>query len=184
MLFVPSFNYNLFSISTLTKDSSCSVFFFPDKCIFQDQNQKRVLAVGNEHEGLYHLQLSSSPCGSSFSSSHVNSVSKSKTSALWHLRLGHPSLSILNKIDVLASNIDSSYNKSCPICPIAKQCSLPFNNNSSYASCTFDLIHIDLWGPYNTSTQYGCKYFLTVVDDHSSATCSLYQQRNMCFMSF
>lgn len=31
----------------------------------------------------------------------------------------------------------------------------------------FDLIHVDIWGPYRTSTISGAKYFLTVVDDFS-----------------
>ena len=34
----------------------------------------------------------------------------------------------------------------------------------------FDLIHIDVWGPYRHTTVNKCKYFLTIVDDHSRAT--------------
>ncbi|XP_075095218.1 uncharacterized protein LOC142173512 [Nicotiana tabacum] len=31
----------------------------------------------------------------------------------------------------------------------------------------FELIHVDVWGPYKESTYNGFKYFLTVVDDYS-----------------
>lgn len=31
------------------------------------------------------------------------------------------------------------------------------------------ICYIDVWGPYNTPTNNGCKYFLTLVDDHSRA---------------
>lgn len=34
----------------------------------------------------------------------------------------------------------------------------------------FDLIHLDLWGPYPTKTYNGYSYFLTIVDDFSRAT--------------
>lgn len=34
----------------------------------------------------------------------------------------------------------------------------------------FDLLHMDVWGPYQGETLHGCKYFLTLVDDFSRAT--------------
>lgn len=44
-----------------------------------------------------------------------------------------------------------------------KQLSFPFNNKlSTYA---FDLVHMDVWGPYSTPTLEGFKYLLTVVDE-------------------
>lgn len=30
----------------------------------------------------------------------------------------------------------------------------------------FELIHVDIWGPYQTSSHYGAHYFLTIVDDY------------------
>jgi len=35
---------------------------------------------------------------------------------------------------------------------------------------TFDLIHVDIWGPVNIVSVYGHKYFLTIVDDYSRHT--------------
>ena len=34
----------------------------------------------------------------------------------------------------------------------------------------FDLIHVDIWGPYSHNTCEGAKFFLTIVDDCSRAT--------------
>jgi len=34
----------------------------------------------------------------------------------------------------------------------------------------FDLIHVDIWGPYSIPSIHGHKYFLTVVDDYSMYT--------------
>lgn len=36
----------------------------------------------------------------------------------------------------------------------------------------FDLIHMDVWGPYKVATYNGMKYFLTLVDDKSRWTCT------------
>ncbi|XP_015160329.1 uncharacterized protein [Solanum tuberosum] len=45
-----------------------------------------------------------------------------------------------------------------------------FPSSSIRSSACFDLIHVDLWGPYSTSTFDGNKYFLTIVDDFSRLT--------------
>ncbi|XP_074266801.1 uncharacterized protein LOC141590089 [Silene latifolia] len=42
--------------------------------------------------------------------------------------------------------------------------------SDSISFAPFDLIHIDLWGPYHTQTYNGYKYFLTIVDDFSRCT--------------
>ena len=34
----------------------------------------------------------------------------------------------------------------------------------------FDLVHNDIWGPFNVSTPAGHRYFLTIVDDYTRAT--------------
>lgn len=39
-----------------------------------------------------------------------------------------------------------------------------------YAVSNYDLIHMDVWGPYIIETHRGSKYFLTLVDNHNRAT--------------
>nr|GLL16767.1 uncharacterized protein LOC109150247 [Ipomoea trifida] len=36
-------------------------------------------------------------------------------------------------------------------------------------SACFELLHMDIWGPYRVATIHGHLYFLTIVDDHSRA---------------
>ena len=47
---------------------------------------------------------------------------------------------------------------------------MPFPLSSSMAVCSFDLLHIDLWGPYQTPCLSGATYFLTILDDHTRVT--------------
>ncbi|XP_004516485.1 uncharacterized protein [Cicer arietinum] len=44
---------------------------------------------------------------------------------------------------------------------------LPFPNSTTIADCCFDLIHMDIWGPFSMPSILGYKYFLTVVDEKS-----------------
>ncbi|GKB65306.1 retrovirus-related pol polyprotein from transposon TNT 1-94 [Tanacetum coccineum] len=55
-------------------------------------------------------------------------------------------------------------------CPMAKFAKLPYALSDSHALEPFNLIHIDIWGPYKVATNGKYKYFLTIVDDFSRAT--------------
>jgi len=44
---------------------------------------------------------------------------------------------------------------------------LPFPHSQIHCTRIFELVHIDLWGPYCVQTYNGYKYFLTIVDDYS-----------------
>lgn len=47
---------------------------------------------------------------------------------------------------------------------------LPFNSKNNVCDNAFDLLHIDVWGPFSTSTTEGYRYFLMIVDDHTHVT--------------
>lgn len=53
---------------------------------------------------------------------------------------------------------------------MARITKLPFSISESHAVSPFDLIHIEIWGPYKECTKRDCRYFLTVVDDHTRYT--------------
>lgn len=36
----------------------------------------------------------------------------------------------------------------------------------------FELIHVDIWGPYHTPSMTGANYFMTLIDDFTRATCT------------
>ncbi|KAK8322328.1 hypothetical protein V6Z11_A12G164100 [Gossypium hirsutum] len=105
VLHIPDFNYNLLSVSQLTKDLNCFVSFYPSFCLLQDLCSGRMLGIGKEHADLYYFhphQLSSSlvyphksanislPLVTSFMALHNDPH-------VWHARLGHTSVSIMKK---------------------------------------------------------------------------------------
>lgn len=53
---------------------------------------------------------------------------------------------------------------------MAKQTCLPFPTCNSKTVTTFDLVHMDIWGPLAVQSIHGHKYFLTVVDDFTRHT--------------
>jgi len=76
---------------------------------------------------------------------------------LWHRRCGHVSSSVLKKmLSSDLSSITETLNK-CTICPCAKQTRIHFTVSTSKSFACFDLVHMDLWGPYKTSTHDGNK---------------------------
>ncbi|KAK4394268.1 Retrovirus-related Pol polyprotein from transposon RE1 [Sesamum angolense] len=55
------------------------------------------------------------------------------------------------------------------VCPLAKQTRAPFPPSDTHAQHPFDLIHVDIWGPYKHATLSGAHCVLTIVDDHSKS---------------
>ncbi|XP_030950060.1 uncharacterized protein LOC115973965 [Quercus lobata] len=60
VLCVPSFSFNLLSVSQLTKKMHCCLIFLSTFCFIQDLNCWRTIGVGEVHDGLYLLQHSPS----------------------------------------------------------------------------------------------------------------------------
>lgn len=58
----------------------------------------------------------------------------------------------------------------CTICPLTCQRRLSFKNSEIKSGHAFELLHIDLWGPYVHPTYNGCTMFLTIVDDYTRTT--------------
>ncbi|KAG8645602.1 hypothetical protein MANES_10G077024v8 [Manihot esculenta] len=82
---------------------------------------------------------------------HINKQSFSITK-LWHSRLGHSSTKKMRHLFVV------------PI--ISKR--LVFPSNVEHSFTIFELLHMDLWGPYRIKSVTGAYYIFTIVDDHSS----------------
>lgn len=98
----------------------------------------------------------SSSCAIFPNPSHCNKI-------LWHQKLSHASDDVLNHLD-LGMKFDI---KPCDFCHKVKQHRQPFHKSVVHVVNLFDLVHMDLWGPYKLPTSSGCTYFLTMVDDHS-----------------
>ncbi|KAK9723639.1 hypothetical protein RND81_05G014800 [Saponaria officinalis] len=87
---------------------------------------------------------------------------------LLHARLGHTSpAKLLRVADVHNGELKSFVYDTCVLAKLHK---FPFERSVSRAENAFELIHIDLWGPYMTPLLTGAHYFLTIVDDHTRVT--------------
>lgn len=125
VLFVPNFNFNLLSISALTKDTSIIVLFSSHSFhilsynpleLFQEHIPDYMIGKDNLHNNLYILDYNAPASFSTTNIHHLAHVS----SEVWHQRLGHPSP---NKIQLLSKYLDISKDKIkhdqlCKICAL------------------------------------------------------------------
>ncbi|CAL9006318.1 unnamed protein product [Prunus brigantina] len=161
VLHVPKFRVNLLSVSKLTRALNCMVTFYPDFCVVQDVETKRMIGLGKHFDGLYYLTPQQNP----HLANHIH-----RTSDLWHQRLGHLSSAPLHFLSKAIPNIMFDSTHVCDVCPLAKQTRLPFTHSSIKSTAPFDLIHCDIWGPHKIPTHSGARYFLTIVDDFTRFT--------------
>ena len=162
VLFIPKFRLNLISISSLTSDIGSRVVFDPSCYEIQDPIRGLMNGKGRRIGNLYVLDTESP-------SVSVNAV---VDIGMWHKRLDHPSFS---RLDVISEVLGTTRHKNkknafCHTCHLAKQKKLSFPSENNICNSTFELLHIDIWGPFSVETVEGFKYFLTLVDDHSRAT--------------
>ena len=162
VLCIPTFSFNLVSISKLTQSSSCCCIFLSHFCLIQDLQLWRMIGLGKKQGGLYTLQPTSStilpqsildiisklsPFSSGVFVQTCNAASVMNNSSLWHCRLGHPSAQRLALLHSFVPDAIQCSNKStfdCNICPLAKQRRLPFPTSIHTSSSCFELVHVDI----------------------------------------
>ena len=113
---------------------------------------------------------------------NVEHVSKSKHNVhnecsvfLWHKRLGHISIERmmrLMKSDILPQLDFSDWNV-CVDCIKGKQTKHITKNDATRSNELLELIHTDIYGPFDAPSWNGEKYFITFIDDFSRY-CYLY----------
>ena len=198
VLYIPSFKHNLLSVQKLSKDQEMKVEFHSDFCVLHMKKNGQISGVGKVLHGLYYLvnlplkkimsewnkklesekkerrEQDQGPAAMSANvelklPSTLRNVPSVKPTMLWHWRLGHAPMNRISKIEGL-KGFKEECGDVCITCPVAKFTKLPFGTSESRAEKVFDLIHIDIWGPYRVSTRMNHRYFLTLVDDHSRVT--------------
>ena len=179
VLHVPDFKFNLISVSCLVKTLSCSAHFFPTCCFIQELSQGLMIGRGNLYNNLYILETENNSLSSSTPAACSFSGSVMTDSLLWHQRLGHPSPVALQKLVSVIPSLKSFSCREfhCSIFPLAKQKRLAFVSHNNLASKPFDLVHLDVWGPFSVESVEGFRYFLTLVDDCTRTTW-VYMMRN------
>jgi hypothetical protein len=179
VLCVPSFSFNLLSVSKLVKTFNFCFLFLANYCLIQKLTTWTTIGVGKEANGLFYL-LEKPESHQSDISSSCNFISlsfpfsahvKSVFTNIWHYRLGHLSPYRLRLLHSNNHHISCELSSlACTICLLARHKRLHFPSSITSSVSAFDLIHCDIWGPYSTSSRNGHHYFLTIVDDYSHFT--------------
>lgn len=164
MLCVPSFQYNLLSVNKITKDLNCSVSFFSTCCVFQDLLSGKVKGIDEVENGFYVFNWKDNQ--SVKGPKTVSVAARTADPMLWHKRLGHVPMGVIRRIKEF-NQCGTFVIDKCTICPQPRQTRVPFPLSTTKADTVFDLIHMDVWGPYKVFTYNGMRYFLTLVDDKS-----------------
>lgn len=98
-----------------------------------------------------------------------NSINLAVSKDVWHKRLGHPSLRVLESV-IKGCNLPTKMNeevKFCDACQYGKSHTLPFPNSVSHTMAKFDLVHMDPWGPSPLNSSQGFKYYVIFINDFS-----------------
>lgn len=175
VLFVPSLNCNLLSVSQLTESHECVITFFPTHCVLQNMHTKEKIGSGKRSGGLYYLELEDNFYEKKGEvKAHLMNGNLKKENEeviwLWHRRLGHPSFGYLRRLfPSLFLNCNPS-NFHCETCVLAKSHRVSFPLNNTKVNTPFSLIHTDVWGPAPMPTQNGMRWFVTFVDDCTRMT--------------
>ncbi|KAF7808414.1 Retrovirus-related Pol polyprotein from transposon TNT 1-94 [Senna tora] len=180
VLLIPSFDFNLLSVNKLVKETNLHLIFHKHHCILQDLKSEEIIAIAGVRRNLYILEPRSfdpfvikhslSQCDS-LSNVLCNAIpiSNEKTSVVWHQRLGHCPLLVLNHINSI-KNTELKHLPVCDVCHLAKQNRIPFLTSETKAQEALELLHIDVWGPYAKPSLTNAHYVLSIVDDFSTVT--------------
>ncbi|KAL3326682.1 hypothetical protein AABB24_037395 [Solanum stoloniferum] len=158
VLYVPGSPFNLASVSRLTKALHCSITFFDDFFLMQDRSTGQMIGTGHESQGLYYLTSSNS----------LTACSVTDSPDIIHKRLGHPSLSKLQK---MVPSLSSLSTLDCESCQLGKHTRATFSRSTEGRSeSIFSLVHSDIWGPSRVSSTLGFRYFVSFINDYSRCT--------------
>ena len=158
VLYVPKLDCTLILVSKLLKHINCFALFTDAICLLQDHSSKILIGADEEHDRVYYFKDVSMAKG--------NKTQCKVDQVLWHQRLGHPAFSVFLMVSGVRNNVCSSL---CDICFRAKQTRDVFFKSCNKTTKCFELIHVDVWGPYRVLSSSGAVYFLTIVDDYSRA---------------
>ena len=154
VLHAPKIIKNLISVRRLTTDNNVSVSFDPFGFTVSDFQTGITLLRCDSRGDLYPVTNPPSFSG--------------LTSSLWHSRLGHPGVSILNSLRKNKFIYCEPFNSSvCDSCVLGKQVKLPFSNSQTTTLMSFDILHSDLWtSPILSSASH--KYYVLFLDDFTN----------------
>ena len=158
VLYVPDCPFNLISISKLTHDLNCLITFSDNSVTLQDRSTGRMIGIGREFQGLFHLSLPSSS----------TACTSMDTPLLIHSRLGHPNIS---KFQIMVPHFPSLSSIEYESCQLGKHTRVSFPKRlDQRTKSPFELVRTDVWSPSWAESTLGFQYFVTFIDDYSHCT--------------
>jgi len=130
--------------------------FVAKQCLVVNVNTSEVVLRGKWHKNVYKVCISSLPQNNQTCLSALND-----DVIFWHKRLGHVSLSLLNKLiskDLVVGvpSIKFNNDKVCDACARGKQVRKSFKlKNCVSTTRPLELLHVDLCGPIGSQIEVG-----------------------------
>ena len=135
ILYVPHYPFNLISISKLTRDLNCLITFSDNSVTLQDRSMGRMIGIGRESQGLFHLSLPSPS----------TACTSMDTPLLIHSFFGHPNIS---KFRIMVSRFSSLSSIERESRQLAKHTRVSFPKRlDQQTKSPFELVHTNVWGP-------------------------------------
>ncbi|GJT80867.1 retrovirus-related pol polyprotein from transposon TNT 1-94 [Tanacetum coccineum] len=165
---VDNLGFNLLSVGQIC-DNKCKVTFSEHDS--EITKNGKVIGNGIRKKGLHVMKLGNKP------NDQVCLVTIDTNSTLWHRRLGHANVRLIQSLasKELVRNLpklkfDQHF---CDACKIGKQAhaSHKAKNIVSTTRC-LELLHMDLFGPSAVRSYGGNRYTLVIVDDYSREFCN------------
>ena len=172
VFFISGFRRNLIYVSML-HEQLFSISFINNE-IFISRNGLDICHAIPEN-GLYILKPTERSLNNSelFKVEHPKSnkhqkVSHSDNTYLWHLRLGHINLDIMNRLlkDGPLRKLNVGNLHVCESCLEGKMTKRPFSAKGERSKEPLQLLHSDVCDPLSVQARGGYEYFVTFIDDY------------------
>lgn len=167
VIYAPELEGSLVSIGKLS-EKGVKAEFSEDKCKLMFNG--KIFATANKTAGLYQLNLASEKSLMVGESKHNDECIHT-----WHRKLGHRDPEAIAEIERkgLATGmkmVKCGVRMTCECCVQGKMSRPSFPSSAEKKSKEIlDIVHSDLCGPM-TETPGGCKFYMTMIDDHSRYT--------------
>ena len=166
VLYVPSLAYNLLSISKAT--SAGATVYITQDTVTLVKGGTAVLK-GVREEDLYYVH-------DAHAGERALKAATVENANLWHRRFCHlgynnlaklASKSMVTGMTTTAKDFHSAAEKKCEVCIMSKHTREAFPESSTKSTRRLELIHMDVQGPFQTTSLGGMKYNATFLDDYS-----------------
>jgi len=167
---VPNITKNLVSVGQMI-EQGLQIRFNPDGCYVKDFKDKcHLVAKGKRVGRMFTLDVSMPKVEAAMFAQGVGVVADMD---IWHKRIGHVNeqqLKSMQSLEIFTSlpkfKVDGMH-KICEACQFGKQTKNVFPHDKNVSKRALDVVHSDVWGPTNTASMGGCRYYVSSIDDHT-----------------